>query len=235
MLTAPDRLSSTLAPASGMSLDIRVPRRDAPEDMRTRLLALRQPSDLSLHRIGGVHCDAPRARVLMWAGSTLNVGALLPAGGRDWLSVCGEGGSRTLASSDFYASLVITVLARRCRHVSTGLVLSQPGLVHVYEAACLVDGKPAGDWNADEITRRALSGVDDGCVRAVALYLQLLAEEAGNAALTFGASGGVFIGGGLTAALRPLIDVVAFRRHFESKGESSCYLRDVPVYLFGSP
>lgn len=234
MLTVPDRLSPPSAPLCGMSMDIRIPRRDAPDEMRSRLLALRQLGDLPLHRIGGTPNHASRPRTLLWAGSALDVGALLPVGDRDWLTVCGEGGSRTLASSDFYASLVITVLARRHRHVSTSLVLSQPGLVHLYDAVCLVDSKPAFDWTPDDIARRALAKVDDSCGRTVALYLQLLAEEAGNAALTFGASGGVFLGGGLAPALRPLLDVVAFRRHFESKGESSCYLRDVPVYLLPS-
>ncbi len=58
---------------------------------------------------------------------------------------------------------------------------------------------------------------------------------AGNLALTFCARGGVFIAGGIPAALPQRVARSAFRKQFESKGRYDAYLRPIPVYLVTRP
>ena len=56
-------------------------------------------------------------------------------------------------------------------------------------------------------------------------------RHAGSLALTFGARGGLFIGGGIVPRLGGLFERSEFRRRFEAKGRFEDYLREVPVLL----
>ena len=50
-------------------------------------------------------------------------------------------------------------------------------------------------------------------------------------ALTLGARGGVYIGGGIVPRLGDRFDRSPFRTRFESKGRFSAYLADIPVFV----
>ena len=54
---------------------------------------------------------------------------------------------------------------------------------------------------------------------------------AGDLALTLGARGGVYIGGGIVPQLGERIERSAFRRRFEAKGRFEDYLRKVPTWV----
>ena len=68
--------------------------------------------------------------------------------------------------------------------------------------------------------------------RAQALLFQLdLGSVAGNLALTLGARGGVFIGGGMVPRLGMWFDQSPFRARFESKGRFQSYLATIPCWV----
>jgi glucokinase len=54
---------------------------------------------------------------------------------------------------------------------------------------------------------------------------------AGNLALSFGARGGVFIGGGIVPRLIDHLKASAFRTRFEAKGRFRSYLEPIPVHV----
>ena len=54
---------------------------------------------------------------------------------------------------------------------------------------------------------------------------------AGDLALTLGAQGGVYIGGGIVPRLGAGFDDVLFRARFERKGRFTDYLHAVPVWV----
>jgi glucokinase len=54
---------------------------------------------------------------------------------------------------------------------------------------------------------------------------------AGNLALTLGARGGVYIGGGIVPRLGEAFDRSPFRERFEAKGRFSAYLAAVPTWV----
>ena len=54
---------------------------------------------------------------------------------------------------------------------------------------------------------------------------------AANLALTLGAKGGVYIGGGIIPRLGERFLVSGFRKRFEDKGRFSGYLAEIPVYV----
>jgi glucokinase len=71
---------------------------------------------------------------------------------------------------------------------------------------------------ANAITKAALAGSDPDCVQAHELFCAMLGTVAGNLALTFGASGGVFLIGGILPRFTAHFAASGFRARFESKG-----------------
>ena len=61
--------------------------------------------------------------------------------------------------------------------------------------------------------------------------LVLLGSFAGNVALTLGARGGVYIGGGIVPRLGVLFEQSRFRERFEAKGRLAPYLAAIPTWL----
>jgi glucokinase len=61
-----------------------------------------------------------------------------------------------------------------------------------------------------------------------------LGSFAGNLALTHGARGGLYIGGGVVPRLLPELNASRFRACFEAKGRFSSYLAGVPTYVIDS-
>jgi len=63
------------------------------------------------------------------------------------------------------------------------------------------------------------------------ICIALLGGFAGNVALTVGARGGLYIGGGIVPRLGDLFMQSRFRERFEAKGRFAQYLAAIPVYV----
>jgi len=96
-------------------------------------------------------------------------------------------------------------------------------------------GPSQGGPSPADITARALNGSDARCVQAVDLFCTLLGTVAANLALTLGAMGGVFIGGGIVPKLGAAFERSGFRARFEDKGRFSDYLARIPVFVIDHP
>ena len=198
-------------------------------------LALALP-DLGAHELkqlggGSPVADAPMA--LIGPGTGLGVSGLLPCGepGR-WVALQGEGGHVTLAPGNAREEAVLQLLRRDFGHASAERAVCGPGLVALYAALCELDGSaaaaPAG---ASQITARALDGSNAQCVEALDLFCAFLGNVAGNLALTLGARGGVYIGGGIVPRLGAAVERSRLRACFEDKGRFRSYLEPIPVFL----
>ena len=164
-------------------------------------------------------------------GTGLGVSGLLPSGRRGFVPVNGEGGHVTLPAQGEYEAAVVGLLAQRFGHASAERALSGPGLVHLYDAAStLADRKPLAVGPADVI-ERARNLADPFCIAAIDLFCSFLGGVAGNLALTLGARGGVYVGGGLAPRLHAEIERSAFRERFTGKGRFREYLAAIPTFI----
>ncbi|MEN9474343.1 MAG: glucokinase, partial [Pseudomonadota bacterium] len=68
-------------------------------------------------------------------------------------------------------------------------------------------------------------------VEALSMLCAWLGSVAGNLALTLGAKGGVYIGGGIVPRLGEWFDHSPFRARFEAKGRFQSYLAEIPVWV----
>ncbi len=163
-------------------------------------------------------------------GTGLGVSSLIP-NGQSWLLVPGEGGHVTLPACTNEESEIIDMLRARFGHVSAERVLSGAGLVNLYEALCSIAGIPAVSMTPADVTDRAIRGTDATCVNAFAHFCALLGTVAGDLALTIGATGGIFIAGGILLRFKEAFAQSSFRQRFEDKGRFGGLLRDIPTRL----
>jgi glucokinase len=179
-------------------------------------------------RVRGAPC------ALIGPGTGLGVAGLVPAGD-GWVAVPGEGGHRDLAPASPREWRIFERLAERFGHVSAERVLSGPGLVWLYEAICAADGRAAERLEPPEVSARAAAGDRAASGEAAALFSGWLGAVAGDLALTLGARGGVFLGGGLLERMGAAFDRARFAARFLAKGRFESYLRPIPVALVRHP
>ncbi|MGZ5203599.1 MAG: glucokinase [Caldimonas sp.] len=171
---------------------------------------------------------APKA--LLGAGTGLGVSGLVAVAGR-FVPIVGEGGHISLAPVDAREDRLLTLLRERFGRVSAERVLSGPGLENLYVAHCAIHGRTAESLEAREITARAQQGRDADCHETVERFFAFLGSFAGDLALTLGARGGVYIGGGIVPQLGDWIERSRFRERFEAKGRYRSYLAAIPTWL----
>jgi len=202
-------------------------------DFTALALALPDLQASELRQFGGGTSTPGAPMALIGPGTGLGVSGLIPgdAPGR-WVPLQGEGGHVTLAASNAREAAVLQVLRDEFGHASAERAVSGQGLEALYAAVCKLDAV-AGFVRlpAAEVSQRALAGQDAQCVEALDLFCGFLGNVAGNLALTLGAVGGVYIGGGIVPRLGDAFTRSRFRGCFEDKGRFRGYLEAIPVYV----
>ena len=178
-----------------------------------------------LAAIGGGHERAGEPVALIAPGTGLGIACYVPGGDHAHV-LATEGGHATWAPEDAEEEAVLDVLRRRFGHVSIERVVSGGGMVAVHEALCELAGLPKPEMTPGEIAAAAEGGATMA-QRTVAMFCAALGAAAGNLALTFGARGGVLIGGGIPPRLLDALRRSTFRQRFESKGRMSSYTRPI--------
>ncbi len=172
--------------------------------------------------------------VVVGPGTGLGVGTLAPVPG-GWLQLPGEGGHVTMPAATLEESRILDRLRARFDHVSAERVISGQGLVNLYEAICEEHGRLPRPRMPSEVTDAALSGADTDCVHALELFCAMLGTVAGDLALTLGATGGVYIAGGILPRFPERFASSSFRTRFEDKGRLRDFVAPIPTYLVVHP
>jgi len=167
--------------------------------------------------------------------------AMLIRGPAGYRVVASEGGHATLAArTETEWGLVRYLGEKYGSHVSYERAVSGPGLVNIYHyvvergvaaTRAAVAAEMETETPAAVITRHAIDGTDAACVAAADLFVALFGSQAGNFALTALATGGVYLAGGVSRRVLPLLQHGAFLRNFADKGRFATLLAAVPVYV----
>ncbi|MEP7011087.1 MAG: glucokinase [Acidobacteriota bacterium] len=194
-------------------------------------------------------------RALVSAGTGLGI-ALQTRTGDRWATLATEGGHMDFSPRDDEEWALLGYLSQRLAaesggHVSAERLVSGPGLVNLYEflrdrrglaphlkvEQALAD-KAAGVANADPSAAIAqVSAAEDSplCDRTLAMFCSIYGAVAGNVALVGGATGGVFLGGGVAPKVRDRLVEGEFLRSFRAKGRFAGYLSRIPVRIVLEP
>lgn len=188
-----------------------------------------------LRQIGGEEPVAGMTMALLGAGTGLGVSGLVPNLHGQMSPLAGEGGHVTLPASDEGEERLIALLRRRFGHVSAERVLSGSGLVVLYEVHAQLAGRPIEVLTPAEVTQRGLSGQCALCEAALHSFCLFMGTIASNLAVSLGAQGGVYIGGGIVPLLGAFFERSGFRGRFDAKGRYADYMRRIPVFVIHSP
>jgi glucokinase len=211
---------------------------------RTELAVLQQ----------GVASAGGNAAVLA-AGTGLGEALLHNVDG-GFVPAASEGGHADFAARTPREHRMAIALARIFDHVSVEHVVSGPGLVNIYQfthdafgsgpsitpssvvPAKLCAGVGAVTDPADlpaSISQAAMERRCPECIETLDMFVEAYGAEAGNLALRYVATGGVYVGGGIAPKILPALQSGAFLDAFKAKGLMKDMVATVPVSVILNP
>lgn len=180
---------------------------------------------------------AGRNVAVIAAGTGLGESALVADRHGRYHAVTCEGGHTDWAPRTEAELGLFNWLAERIHPVNQETVICGRGLVNVYNylqgqaTNRRTDLAPDGDQAAD-IAKSAEAGSDPTAARAMDLFMAAYGARAGNLAMQFMSTGGVFVAGGIAAKNLRKIQDGTFLSAFLDKGELfHGILTPVPVYV----
>jgi glucokinase len=193
-----------------LKAELRLKRLTVVNDFAAVAWSLPHLTPKGLQQIGGGKSVPRTTMAALGPGSGLGVSALVPANDA-WAVMTGEGGHVAMAAASREEQDVIAILRERFDgHCSAERVLSGPGLVNLYVALAELAGRGTPTVTPEDVTGADL-------------------------AVTTGARGGVYIGGGIVPRLAADLEKSGFRARFEAKGRYREYIAAIPTYLITAP
>jgi glucokinase len=182
-------------------------------------------------QIGGGQARKETVIGLVGPGTGLGVGGLIPDKGR-WIALGSEGGHASFSPADEREAALLAYCWRKYVHVSAERLVSGPGMETIYLA--LAELRQAGKvepLDTAQIVEQALKRNDPLCKETLDCFCGMLGTVASNVALTLGALGGMYLGGGVLAHLGDYFPASPFRQRFENKGRFEAYLKQIPTFM----
>ncbi|UDG83231.1 Glucokinase [Candidatus Vallotia lariciata] len=167
---------------------------------------------------------------LVGPGTGLGVSGLIPSNDR-WIALGSEGGHATFSPQDEREDRILNYARKQWTHVSFERICAGPGLALIYRALAVYSKKPLNPkLEPADVVRRA-QAADPLALEAVECFCAVLGTFTGNIAVTLGALGGIYIGGGVISHLGELFSASPFRTRFQEKGRSRAYLANIPTFV----
>ena len=175
----------------------------------------------------------PGARVVLGPGTGLGCAALVPATEKDEkpFAVTSEGGHMGFAATTADDRRIFDAAFAKFGRVSWERVCCGSGLALVHAAMWpddRVDGVVEG--NPGEVVTLAKADPEGHAARSVRQFSGMLGAFAGDLALVFRASNGVYLTGGVLGHLGAAFDTRAFLERFVDKGRYRAWLAGLPVH-----
>ncbi len=211
------RLAAALALEQGLLLN----------DFEALSLSLPFLAQADLLPIGGGVAVPGGTVLVVGPGTGLGVGALLAGEGR-LTPVASEGGHVGLGPETAEDLKLWTHLTDG--RIAAEDIISGRGLARLHAGLAAMRGGAPAFADAAALTAAAQAG-DPAATETVDTFVRLLGRFAGDMALAFAATGGVFIGGGIAPRFRAAMAAGGFRAAFEAKGPQSDYLQAIPTTL----
>ncbi|PPT77812.1 glucokinase [Xanthomonas arboricola pv. populi] len=176
------------------------------------------------------HARAPGPILVVGPGTGLGAAVWIDARPRA-IVLATEAGQVALASNDEMELQVLRILLRGERYLPLEHVLSGPGLLHLYNALCELQGAMPRHRLPAAITHAALHDDDALASDCLQVFCAILGSAVGDMALAYGAAGGIYLAGGFLPMIGPFLQNSRFRERFLAKGRMRAVLERIPVRL----
>ena len=187
--------------------------------------------------------NAEGNRAVISAKTGLGMAGLFWDGFRHHPFAC-EGGHADFAPRDAIQMELLAYLQKKYGRVSCERVLSGPGIYDIYnfvrdtkkaeESAELHAQMKAAADPSPLISRLALEGKSAICGQTLSIFVSVFGAEAGNCALRYMGTGGIYIGGVIAAKIAPKMQDGTFMQAFLDKGRMESILKDMPVQIIAN-
>lgn len=213
-------------------------------DLKAVAYAVPRLEDEDLHVINpGV--PEPNGQIAVVAPGTGLGEAFLVWDGTQYIAGASEGGHSDFGPNDDMQAELWRALRKKFGHVSLERVCSGIGIPNIYdflrdsgfapEAPAFATQLSDAHDRTPLIMEAAEEGTDNKlAAKTLELFVAILAAEAGNLALKFLASGGVYLAGGIPPRIVPQLDAEQFMTAFANKGRFDKLLRNIPVKVVTS-
>jgi glucokinase len=191
-----------------------------------------KPDDLL--QVGGGAPQAHAVAGVLGPGTGLGVSGVIPTID-GFVTLGSEGGHMNFAPADEREFAILQYAWREWPHVSNERLISGPGLELIHRALAERNGVAAPARSAADIVSAALERKDALCLEVLECFAGMLGGAAANLAVTLGAFGGIFIGGGIVPRIAEWFASAPFRARFEAKGRFTDYLAQIPTYVIMCP
>ena len=199
-------------------------------DFTAQALAITKMSDKEVVQVGGFKPVEGTPKAVIGPGTGLGVSGLIPSAA-GWVPLAGEGGHVSFSPFDDSEIMIWQYAKKKYGHVSAERFLSGAGLTLIHEALAHREGVQRDKLSPAEISERAMSGSSPLCRLTLDIFCAMLGTVSSNLALTLGASGGVYLCGGIIPRFIEYFKTSPFRMRFENKGRFDAYLAAIPVYV----
>ena len=175
------------------------------------------------------------------AGSGLGEAGLYWDGHRHHPFACEGGHTEFAPKNDIEIELLQYLMKKyKNQHVSYERILSGPGIKNIYEFLRDTSREEEPAWLRDDlaaapdapalISQMALTQKAAICDRTLSIFVSVFGSEAGNCALKFMCTGGIFIAG-IAGKIVSKMQDGTFMESFLSKGRMKTLLQEIPVKI----
>ena len=194
-----------------------------------------EPKDLM--QIGGGAPQSHAVAGVLGPGTGLGVSGVIPTID-GFVTLGSEGGHVNFAPADEREFAILQHAWQEWPHVSNERLISGPGIELMYRALARRNGataEQAPPRSTADIVSGALDEQDALCLEVLETFAGMLGSAAANLAVTLGAFGGIFIGGGIVPRIAEWFATSPFRARFEAKGRFTAYIAQIPTYVIMTP
>jgi glucokinase len=184
--------------------------------------------------------EAEGNRAIISAKTGLGMAGLYWDGFRHHPFAC-EGGHADFAPRNDLQMELLAYLQKKYGRISCERILSGPGIKNIYDFLRDAHKAEEPEWLRTQInaapdpspliSQLALEGKSEICGQTLSIFVSVFGAEAGNCALNFMSTGGIFIGGTIAAKIEPKMKDPMFLESFLDKGRMETILKDMPVKI----
>ncbi|MGN6329612.1 MAG: glucokinase [Rhodanobacter sp.] len=187
-------------------------------------------SDSDARLLCGPNVRTDGSILVIGPGTGLGAAARLPAAAGGSV-LASEAGQMDYAPHAMREREVLAQLLPQGGYLAYERIVSGPGLLTVYGALCALDGVLPRLSTPEAVTAAAAAGSDAQATEAVDIFCASLGSFAGSLAMTFMATGGVYLAGGFLHSMFGLLERSAFEQRFLHGRSVRALLSRVPVWV----
>jgi glucokinase len=199
-------------------------------DFEAQALSLPAIPEAWARGIGALGFAGEGPQVILGPGTGLGIAALVEADGR-FAAVSSEACHIDFGPVWPEEFAIWPHLERAHGRVTSESVISGVGLARIHRARMIAQGLDDPRAEPAAVTAAALADPESEEAMSLRLYWRIVARFAGDMAVTFVATGGVTLAGGVLPRVIKFLDEAAFRHAFEAKAPVDALARRIPTRL----